>query len=170
MIYLQWTVILYSSENAWSCGPSGPRFKCASHLNVTPFSCLVGVKLKTDDWFTGSLLGLSKVSIKRNVSPLYHLTVRFWTGAMLWTSHVKLYSFISVITPSEPAPELILMVFGNAGEKVEVIRHSHDHSVLFCAEIVRLTVKYNCWVRGALCKCTIWRWVEEARGRDGPFC
>lgn len=90
MNYSHITVTSNSFEDALNCGPSGPKFICASHLMVAPLSCLVGVKLRIDVRFVGFFSISIRVSVWMTVSPLYHLMVRFLTGAIRRMLHVKL--------------------------------------------------------------------------------
>lgn len=127
---LQTTVIVSSCDDTFKCGPTGLRSICASHLNLAPLSFRVGVNGKVDKSFTGCLVFfklfgsmISKTSDSMILSPLYHFTVRFWTGAILGISQVMLYSSPSTIIPLESAVELIWIFSGNAEKKKGVIRY-----------------------------------------------
>ncbi len=101
IINLQYTSTLRCFDEfvGWGWGPSSPRFSSASHLYWAPLSSLSG-RIRS---VTVSFTGVSMVSVKgvwfSTVCTLYHLTVRFWTGATLWTSHWSSYCFPSVIGP-----------------------------------------------------------------------
>ncbi len=101
IINLQYTSTLrcFDAFVGWGWGPSSPRFSSASHLYWAPLSSLSG-RIRS---VTVSFTGVSMVSVKgvwfSTVCTLYHLTVRFWTGATLWTSHWSSYCFPSVIGP-----------------------------------------------------------------------
>ena len=80
-------------------GISGPRSSSATHVKSTPSSCLLRMCFRKKDSLTAVLFMLLLfVSFFTTLLPLYHLTVRFCTGATLWMSHCSWYS-----CPSSPA-------------------------------------------------------------------
>ncbi len=86
----------------WGWGPSAPRSSSASHQYWAPSSALSGRIRSVTVLFTGVLMVLLKVVWFSRVCPLYHLTVRYWTGATSWTSHWSVYCSPSVIGPLWP--------------------------------------------------------------------
>ncbi len=83
----------------WGWGPSAPRSSSASHLYWAPSSALSGRIRSVTVSSTGVLMVSVKVVWFSRVCPLYHLTVRYWTGATSWTSHWSVYCSPSVIGP-----------------------------------------------------------------------
>lgn len=52
-----------------------------------------------DTWTGEDDVRSEKEWLYTSVEPLYHLRVRYWTGAMFWTSQSSWYSFPSTIGP-----------------------------------------------------------------------
>lgn len=120
------------SWDATSCGPPGLKSKCASHLYTAPLSSLVAFIWITDVKLPGFLLVLAEVWFRICLPFLNHIRTRCSTGATLLMLHVRLCSSIKVMTPFEPAVEMISMLSGNAAEgKTGVMGLCCSHSLLF---------------------------------------
>lgn len=81
-------------------GPSSPSSNDASHLYRAPSSALLGVISRVEDTWTGVAGDSSENTLLyTSVCSRYHLSVRYWTGAMFCTSHSSWYSLPSTKAP-----------------------------------------------------------------------